>query len=175
MALDLGPCQVLLGTAGAEADIGKTQGGVRVAFSEDIVDLMSDQYGSQPEDQMITGHTATVVTALADYSVDNLAIALNQDMLEYAPSEKGFKGSSLVGTKLSTKGQSLLLKKYVDGAVSSNENDWVRFPVAAPTGAFELTFDGATQRVIEITFQAFPDGNDVLYFIGDENAAESGS
>jgi hypothetical protein len=174
MALDLGPCQVLFGTAAAEVDIGKTQGGVRVAFSEDVVDLMSDQYGSQPEDQSITGHTATIVTALADYSVANLAIALNQDELQLG-SKKGFKGSSLVGTKLSTKGQSLLLKKYVDGIVSTDENDWIRFPVAAPTGAFELTFDGATQRVIEITFQAFPDANSILYFVGDEDAAESGS
>ena len=174
MSLDLGPCQVLFGTAAAEVDIGKTQGGVRVAFSEDVADLMSDQYGSQPEDQMITGHTATVVTALADYSVENLATALNQSMLSLG-SKEGFKGSSLVGTKLSTKGQSLLLKKYVDGIVSTDENDWIRFPVAAPTGAFEVSFDGATQRVIEVTFQAFPDGNDVLYFIGDEEAADSGS
>lgn len=174
MALDLGPCQVLFGTAAAEVDIGKTQGGVRVAFAEDVADLMSDQYGSQPEDQMITGHTATIVTALASYTVDNLAIALNQTSLTIDTKE-GFKGSSLVGTKLSTKGQSLLLKKYVDGVVSTNENDWIRFPVAAPTGAFEVTFDGATQRIIEVTFQAFPDGNDVLYFVGDEDAAESGS
>lgn len=174
MALDLGPCQVLFGTAGSEVDIGKTQGGVRVAFSEDVVDLMSDQYGSQPEDQAITGHTATIITALADYSVDNLAIALNQTALQIG-SKEGFKGSSLVGTMLSTKGQSLLLKKYVAGIVSTNENNWIRFPVAAPTGAFELTFDGATQRVIEVTFQAFPDANEILYFIGDEDAAESGS
>ncbi len=174
MALDLGPCQVLFGTADAEADIGKTQGGVKVTFAEDVADLMSDQYGSQPEDKAITGHTATVVTALAEYSVANLATALNQTELQIG-TKKGFKGSSLVGTKLSTKGQSLLLKKYVDGAVSTNENDWLRFPVAAPTGAFEITFDGVTQRVIEITFQAFPDANDVLYFVGDEDAAESGS
>lgn len=174
MALDLGPCQVLFGTAAAEVDIGKTQGGVRVAFSEDVVDLMSDQYGSQPEDQSITGHTATIVTALADYSVANLAIALNQTELQLG-AKKGFKGSSLVGTKLSTKGQSLLLKKYVDGVVSTDENNWLRFPVAAPTGAFEVTFDGATQRVIEVTFQAFPDDDSILYFVGDEEAADSGS
>ena len=174
MGLDLGPCQVLFGTSPNEVDIGKTQGGVRVAFSEDVADLMSDQYGSQPEDQMITGHTATIVTALAEYDVANLAIALNQAELQIG-TKKGFKGSSLVGTKLSTKGQSLLLKKYVDGIVSTNENNWIRFPVAAPTGAFEVTFDGATQRVIEVTFQAFPDSNDILYFVGDEDAAESGS
>ena len=30
--LDLGPCQVNYGTAGAEVDLGRTEGGVRVAF-----------------------------------------------------------------------------------------------------------------------------------------------
>ena len=50
-----------------------------------------------------------------------------------------------------------------------------RFPSAAPSGAFEVVYDGATQRTIETTFRAFPDVNSVLYFLGDENAAESGS
>ena len=41
--------------------------------------------------------------------------------------------------------------------------------------SFEVTFDGATQRIIETTFKAFPDANDRLYFIGDETAAIGGS
>jgi len=174
MALELGPCQVLFGTAGSEADLGKTQGGVRITFSEDVADLLSDQYGTQPEDQVITGHSADIAMPLAEYSITNLALALNQTKKQLGAQE-GFKGSSLVGTNLSTKGQSLLLKKYVSGVVSTDENDFIRFPVAAPTGSFEIPFDGSNQRIIEVTFKAFPDSNDVLYFIGDEDAAESGS
>lgn len=172
--LDLGPCQVLFGTAESEADLGKTQGGVRVAFSTDVADLLSDQHGSQPEDQVLTGQGAEITCPFADYTIDNLAIALNMTKLGLA-GDYGFKGTTLVGTKLSAKGQSLLLKKYVDGIVSTDEDDWIRFPLAAPSGSFEVTFDGSTQRIIETVFRAFPDVSGVLYFIGDEDAAESGS
>lgn len=174
MALDLGPCQVLFGTAGSEIDLGKTQGGVRVTFSQDEVDLLSDQYGTQPEDQAITGHSAMIVVPLAEYTIENLATALHQTKKQLGTKE-GIKGSSLVGSKQTDYGNSLLIKKYVSGVVSTDENDWIRFPNAAPSGNFEIPFDGASQRIIETTFRAFPDANDVLYFIGDEGAAESGS
>jgi hypothetical protein len=174
MALDLGPCRVYFGTAAAEVDIGLTQGGVRVAFSQDVADLMSDQYGTQPEDQVITGHSARIIVPMADYDIDNIATALHQTKLTLGAQE-GIKGSSLVGSKMTTYGDSLLLKKYVDGAISAVENNWIRFPNAAPGGNFEIAFDGSTQRIIESEFIAFPDANGVLYFIGDEDAAESGS
>jgi len=175
MALELGPCQVLFGTAGSETDLGKTQGGVTVSFNTSVADLLSDQFGTAPEDQAITGQGATVTVPLAEYSVENLAIALNQTALDYG-GDKGIKGSLLTGTFLkSAKAQSLLIKKYVNGVPSTDEDDWIRFPSAAPTGTFDIPYDAATQRVIEVTFTAYPDSNDVLYYIGDETAAESGS
>jgi hypothetical protein len=172
--LDLGPCQVLFGTAGSEADLGKTQGGVRVTFAEDAADLLSDQYGTQPEDQVITGQSAEIVVPMADYTLDNLATALNQTKKTFGADE-GIQGASLVGTKRTSKGNSLLLKKYVDGAVSTSDEDWIRFPEAAPQGSIEIAFDGSTQRIIETTFKAFPDTNNILYWFGNETAAAYGS
>ncbi|MCD6262281.1 MAG: hypothetical protein J7J52_04595 [Deltaproteobacteria bacterium] len=174
MALDLGPCRVYFGDADSEEDLGKTQGGVRLSFSQSVADLSSDQYGTEPEDQVITGQGATITCPLANYTLDSIALALNQTKKSLG-SQEGIKGSSLVGTKLSSKAKSLLLKKYVDGEISSDKKDWIRFPKAAPIGTFELTYDGETQRVIETIFRAFPDDNEVLYYFGDEEAAESGS
>jgi len=172
--LELGPCEVKFGTDDGEVDLGKTQGGVVVNFSQDGADLMSDQYGTQPEDQVITGHGATIVTPMAKFDATNLALALNQTKKALGDQE-GVKGSSLVGTKRSVKGQSLLLTKYVNGAVSTDENDRMRFPNAAPDGNFSVNFSVSDQRVMEVTFIAMPDASDVLYFLGDEDAAESGS
>lgn len=172
--LELGPCQVKFGTDDSETDLGKTQGGVIVNFSQDAADLMSDQYGSQPEDQVITGHGATIVIPMAKTDAANLATALNQTKKQIG-NQEGVKGSSLVGTKRSSKGQSLLLTKYVNGAVSSDENDRMRFPNAAPDGNFSYNFSISDQRILEVTFLAMPDSNDILYFLGDEDAAESGS
>jgi len=174
--LDLGPCRVYFGVAASEVDLGKTQGGVRVTFAEDAADLMSDQFGTQPEDQVITGQSCEVVVPMADYDLDNLAIALNQSELALG-ADSGIAGSVLVGTKRSSLAQSLLLKKYVDGVISSDTQNWMRFPVAAPIGNVEVPFDGSTQRVIETTFKCFPDStaSNRLYYIGDETAAIGGS
>ena len=174
MALDLGPCAIYFGTAGAEVDLGKTQGGVKVVFSQSVADLLSDQYGTEPEDQVITGHGAVITIPMADYSLANLATALHKTVANLAGAE-GILGDSVVGTKLSTFAESLLLKKYVDGEVSSDTEDWIRFPKAAATGNPEIIFDGSTQRIISSDFRAFPDDDGILYFIGDETAAETGS
>jgi len=170
--LDLGPCRVYWGSG--QTDLGRTQGGVRIEFTEDVSDLLSDQYGSQPENQVITGHSATITVPLAEYTLDNLAIALNQSVTALG-GKHGIKGSSLVGTKMTSVADELLLKKYVDGSISSDTENWVKFPKAAPVGNFEIAFDGTNQRIIEVVFRAFPNADDVLYFLGDEDAAESGT
>lgn len=172
--LDLGPCQILFGTAGAEADIGESQGNVVVNFNMELADLKSDQFGTLPKDQVITGLGASVVVPMAEYTLENLARALNQSV-KRIDEDKGFWGGTLVGTKLSDKAQSLLLKKYVDGVPSTDTNDWVRFPKAAPSGSISISFGASDQRIIETTFTAFPDASNRLYVFGDETAATSGS
>jgi len=165
--LDLGPCQVNYGTAGAEVDLGRTEGGVRVAFATDVTDLMSDQWGTQPEDGVITGQGARITVPLAEYTLTNLGIALHQSLI----GDGLIEGVRLVGTKMRSLAESLLLKKYVDGVVSANEEDWIRFPVAAAAANPEILFDKSTQRIIEVEFIAYPDSDDILYFIGEEGSS----
>jgi len=174
MALDLGPCGVWFGTEDSEVDLGKTQGGVKVVFSQAVADLLSDQYGTEPEDQVITGHGAVITIPMADYSLANYAIALHKSVLDLAGVE-GILGDSVVGTKLTDYANSLLLKKYIDGSESADEENWLRFPNAAPTGNPEIMFDGSTQRIIQSEFRAFPDASDILYYIGSKDAADGGS
>lgn len=165
--MELGPCQVLFGDEDSEASLGRTEGDVVITFETDLADLMSDQYGTRPEDQVIVGTGATIKVPLAEITMSNLALALNQDV-----SAGGglVEGTGLVGTKLYDQANSLLLKKYVDGSVSSDEEDWIRFPRAAPQGNFELSFGKDGQRIIEVTFIAFQDRTtEDLYYIGDES------
>ena len=172
--LDLGPCAVFFGTEDAEVDIGKTQGGVKVKFSQAVADLLSDQYGTEPEDQVVTGHGAVITVPMADYTLANFAIALHKTVLELG-AESGILGDGVVGTKLSTYAKSLILKKYVNGAVSEDEANWIRFPKAAAKAEPEIAFDGSTQRIITTEFRAFPNDSGILYYIGSKDAADGGS
>ena len=167
--MELSPCALYFGVKGLEeaTPLGRTEGGVRVAFSTDVADLMSDQWGTQPEDQVITGQGCRVTAPLAEYTLDNLALALNQDVIGGALIE----GDRLVGTKLSAQANSLLLKEYRDGIVSADEANWMRFPEAAPLGNPEVLFSKSDQRIIEIEFICFPDASSILYYIGEEGAS----
>ncbi len=172
--LDLGQCEVYFGTAGAEVIVSKTEGGVKVNFTTDVKDLMTDQAGTSPEDGVIVGQGATIVCPFAQYQLNVIAIALNQARTA-SGGHAGIKGGSLIGTKMSTLADSLLLKKYVDGVVSTTDEDWIRFPNAAPEGNISIAYDKNNQRIIEVTFRAYCDANGVLYYFGNEGAAESGS
>jgi len=181
MALELGPCEVKFGTAGAEVSLGKTQGGVTVRIVDDSVDLKSDQYGTSAEDTIITGTNVEVECNFAELSFALIAQILNQSTYGSA-STGGLLGENNVGTSLKTAGQSLVLTKYVNGAVSSSAVDRIVFPLAAPLGNLELAYDADNQRVIPAKFKCFPKAvtakwgtsgdlvKTVTYYFGNEAA-----
>lgn len=167
--LELGPVEVLFGTAGAEVEVGPTEGGVVVSFSTDVQDLMTDQAGTAPKDQVISGIPTEVTVPFASISFSNMARALNQTLLTVGTSNL-IEGANVVGTRLSTKANSLLLKKIINGVASTASANWLRFPQAAPTGNFEFSFSKDTQRIIEVVFTCFPDSSGNRYYLGDETA-----
>ena len=96
MSLELGPCGCFFGTKDSEVDLGKTEGGVVITFSTDVADLVSDQNGTSPEDQVISGQGASIACPLADITLANLAIALNQTV-KTSGDDSGIAGANLVG------------------------------------------------------------------------------
>ena len=155
MALELGPCQVKFGTAGSEADLGKTHGGITIKIVDDSIDLKSDQYGSSPEDTIITGTTVEVELSLAEITFDELAIALNQTKFGTLLTG-GITGENNVGTSMLDAAKSLKLIKYSAGSPSEALTDVIIFPAAAPVSDVELTYDSENQRVLKLTFKCFP-------------------
>jgi len=178
MALELGPCDVLYGTAGSEVSLGKTNGGVSLTIKDDSVDLVSDQNGSSAEDTIITGTTVEVSMALAEITMEKLNQILQPNVA--VPSDNFAAGENKVGLSLLANSKSLLLKKYVNGAVSELPENWVTFPAAAPVGDVEMSYDASNQRVLNATFKCFPKDvtanwdssspttKNVAYFFGDE-------
>jgi hypothetical protein len=171
MALELGPCDVAYGTSGSETSLGKTSGGVTVTIKDDSVDLLSDQYGSSPEDTIITGTTVEVSMALAEITMETLASILQPQQTTSATD--AMAGLNKVALSLLANAQSLLLTKYVDGAASTDVADTIIFPAAAPVGDVELAYDASNQRVLNATFKCFPgtvNNLECLYYFGDEAA-----
>jgi len=183
MALELGPCQVAFGTAGSETDLGKTLGGVTIKIADDSVDLKSDQYGSSPEDTIITGTTVEVELSLAELGLATIATALGQEVLGATPSV--VPGENKVGTSMLAVSQQLVLTKYVSGVPSTALTDVITFPAAAIMSNVELPYDGENQRVLRITLKCFPksvsanwgtaspNAKVVSYYFGDETVTNA--
>ncbi len=172
--LELGPCQILFGVEDNETDLGQSEGGVVVTFETTKVDLKSDQYGDTPIDGVFTGQSVKVTVPLAEITFNNLELALNQTK-KVSGGKYGIGGDNLVGVKLSDKANSLLLKKYVSGSPSTDTEDYLRFPKAAPTGTTKLDFNAKGQRILEVIFECQEDDHGYFYYLGDETAIISGS
>jgi hypothetical protein len=164
MALELGPCDVSYNSVA----LGKTHGGVTVTIKDDSTDLMSDQFGTTPEDTVITGTTVEVKLALAEIDFAKLKSILQPQAA--TSSADAMAGTNKVGTALLALAQELVLTKYVDGIVSVDPNDGITFPKAAPVGDVELTYDANNQRVLNATFKCFfgtVNSQECLYYFGD--------
>jgi len=177
--LELGPTENFFGTAGGELTLGFTSGGTTINVEDDRTDLVADQLGTSPADQAITGRGATVEMELAETTLENLLIVLPGARLVVDsgdPTKKKLVLRNPVGTQMVKDGfaKSLLIKKFVGGAASSDPQDFIRFFLAAPTGALSLPFNVADQRTYAVTFQCFPDTSNsdrALGVFGDESAA----
>jgi hypothetical protein len=169
-ALELGPCAVYYGTAGAEADIGATVGGVKFTSTMDVADLLSDQTGTSPDDQVITGMGAEIEIPFAYVDIESFAKVVPGATLytQATPYKKLLQVVPPVGTSLRSTAKSLILKKIVGGVASTDKNDWYTFPIAACVTNIELTFDASTQRRITARFRAFKNRTTgVLFIQGD--------
>lgn len=156
--LELGPCQIWYGTAGAEVDLGSTQA-IKLTISMDTADLMTAQNGTRPYDQVITGMGAEIEAPLADLDIDKMATVLpGATLINGATAgQQILKIAASVGTTLRSYAKSLILKRIVGDVASTDRNDWWTFPITAFVTNLELTFDAATQRNINALFRVFPD------------------
>lgn len=160
-------------------DLGKTNGGVTLRISDESVDLKSDQYGTAPEDTIITGTICEVDANFAEIGFDLLAKVLHQTVIGL---DSGVIGENNVGTSLLADDKELQLIKYVNGIPSALLIDRMTLPLASPIGKLELAFDADNQRVLPTTFKCFPKAitakwgtagdltKTVTYFFGDETA-----
>jgi hypothetical protein len=146
---DLGPCQVLYDSV----DLGPTLGGV--TFKEELhtKDIMEDGHGDTPVDAIFIGRIVTIECKFTRSSLTQL-----EAMIE--SSTKGasnLKVVNSVGNAMFADAEELILKPLVDNVASVTAAEWLHIHRAYPVASVELPYDNSGQRVVSVTFKAFPD------------------
>lgn len=163
---ELGPCQILID----EVDMGKTEGGVTVAIGETTVVLNTDQDGETPVDEVVTGTTITVTGNLAEITLANLATVLKTTVTADGAKQK-VEIIPNVGTSLLTNAVDMVIKPYVEGAVSTDANDWISLRKAGLKATTSLSYNRADQRVIAFEATGYPAESDIIVTFGDTTAS----
>lgn len=167
--LDIGPCSVKFGTSGSEVDLGYTIGGVKVAVETEIQEIEVDQE-TDAVDALIRKRTVRVEAPLAEYTIENLLIALPGAQLvtdATTPTKKKLLIKSAAGSSLLTLAKSLVLHP-TDNLASDVSEDWT-FTKAVSVGNVETVYDKENPKVLTLTFRCFPD-NGVTGIFGDTSA-----
>jgi len=146
---DLGPCQVWFDSV----DLGPTLGGV--VFKEEVhsVDIKEDGHGDTPVDAIFTGRIVTVECKFTRSTLDQLEAMIESSVAGVA----NLKVSNSVGNAMFADSAELILKPLVDNGASVTASEWLHVHRAYPIGAVELAYDNSGQRIINVTFKAFPD------------------
>lgn len=164
--LDIGPCSITFNSI----DLGYTIGGVKVSVATETKDIEVDQEVS-PVDTLIQKQALTVVVPLAEYTLENLNMALpGSEIVTDATdaTKKKLLLKSQSGASLITFANTLVLHPTSLEDTDKSE-DWT-FNKAAPVGNLEVLYDKENPKVAEVTFKIFPDTDNTMGIFGDITA-----
>ncbi len=153
----LGPCYISF----KGSDLGKTEGGVNVTLSNTFQMLHTDQDGETPVDEYITGTDVKVAGSLAQITLDNIAAIMNETLEESGGKQK-VEISPNVGTSLLDNGGELIIKPYVNGIVTTDQNLWITLHNAGMKAQADLAFNRNDQQVIKFEAVGYPDSSTSL-------------
>jgi len=162
---ELSPCQINY----KGSDLGRTNGGVTLTLSQSGVTLNTDQDGETPVDEYIVGTDVRVSGNLADIELDNIANIMNETKVTDGTKEK-VEINTNVGTSLLDNGGELILKPYVNGSVTTDQNKWITLHNAGIKATAEMQYDMSNQRVIAFEATGYADSTGLIATFGDTTA-----
>ena len=170
----IGPAIVEYGDTSDKTVFDITKGGINFSASTSTQDITVDQYGESPVKSILKGRTATVTVPFALHDLDKLAVVIpNSDLVE-AGAKKKLVVKSQAGFDLLSAAKKLVIKPTDANATA---NDWITLPLAGALADPEYTYNADNERIVKITFTAFPDieNEGALYILGDETATTAKS
>lgn len=145
---------------GFGGDLGKTSGGVTISMESTVAQIISDQTGQIPLDELLTGQTIEVSMSLLEMDLANWKKIVGgfagESFTPGGGSELvGFGTSRLYASALDFGGELVLHPtRYPESDRSRNITIWK----AAPKPS-SINFSGSDPQIMEVTFTALPDTN----------------
>lgn len=166
----IGPAVVEYGETPTLFDI--TKGGIQFSASTTSQDVKVDQYGDSTVKSIMKGRSAQVTVPFALHDLEKLSEVIpNSELVTDGtePEKQKIIVKSNAGFDMMAAAQKLVVKPTDPNATPS---DYITLPIAGAVADPEYTYNADNERVVNITFTAFPDvANDgVLYVLGDESA-----
>lgn len=165
----IGPAVVEYGDTADKVVFDITKGGIQFSATTSKQDITVDQYGDTVVKSILKGRTAQVTVPFALYDLAKLATVIpNSELVGTGDSAK-INVKAQAGFDLLTNAKKLVIKPTDPDATP---NDYITVPLAGALADPEYTFNADNERIVNITFIAYPDlANDgVLYVLGDETA-----
>ncbi|KMJ58077.1 hypothetical protein AB685_14820 [Bacillus sp. LL01] len=168
----IGPAVVEYGDGAEKVTFDITKGGIQFQSSTSKQDITVDQYGDTVVKSIMKGRTAQVTVPFALHDLARLSEVIpNSDYVNDGVKSK-IVVKSQAGFDMLSNAKMLIIKPTDPNATA---NDWITLPLAGAMADPEYTYDSDNERVVNITFVAYPDlANDgTLYIIGDETAIDA--
>jgi hypothetical protein len=146
---DLGPCLCLWGGT----SLGPTLGGV--TFKEEVtsVDIREDGHGESPVDAIFTGRKVTIECKFTRSTLAQLEAMITGS----TAGADNLKVVNTVGDQMFADSEELILKPLVNNVASVTATEWIHIHKTYPVAAVEFGYDNSGQRIVNVTFRAFPD------------------
>jgi hypothetical protein len=148
-----------------------TKGGIVFSASTSTQDITVDQYGDSVVKSIMKGRKAEVTVPFALHDLDKLAAVIPNSTLvtdSVTPTKKKLIVKANAGYDMLAAAKKLVIKPT---AAEATPNDYITIPLAGAVADPEYTYNADNERIVKITFTAYPDtATGELYILGDTTA-----
>lgn len=166
--IPVGPAILEYGEGADMVTFAHTKGGIKFKSQTTIKNTTIDQFGDTPVASRIKGRTAEVEAPSVEYDLEKFAKAIPNSKLfvdSVDPTKRKLEVYAGAGYNLMKDAKKLVVKP-TDPLATKDE--WITIPKAVATTDLDSNFDPDNERITKITFIAYPEDTDVLFYLGDE-------
>lgn len=172
----LGTCAIYFGTAGSEAPLGLTIGGVEVEVTTTTHETKIDQFGDTVANEFIMGRSIMVRMNLAETTLENMVALFPGAELHVDGTKQVVTVSSGTGISLLDSAKQMILRPIEnDHPTTPDKSQDLVIPRCSTPGNMRFAYKYDEERVFNCEFKGYPAGlnGGLLFKFGDSTAVIS--